>query len=329
MAQVAIEIFHKKSLASLLRLFKNYQFKPYYFLKQLKPCDKLRLFNKLLKKGYLSKSNFLLTAKERNKYRGFLLLEKQIWDSSFFGFPCYKIDYLHSEGRQEAQRDIKSKLIKFASSLLQEMKIRYLNVKIDTQDRTGIYALESAGFFEAATMLHLVYATNKKRRYFRQLATVRSYRETDLESLRKIARASMRYDHFHSDFHFSKKTSDNLYTALAENCCRGNLADKVFVAERKGKVIGYVACQIRHALDKTLPLRIGNIRHLAVLFPEGFGCGPGLQEAALSWFQDKVDIVESNTTIQNLPIIKISIKTNMEIVASYLKFSKWFGVAVC
>lgn len=36
--------------------------------------------------------------------------------------------------------------------------------------------------------------------------------------------------------------------------------------------------------------------------------------------------LESATIIQKLPIIKISVKSNMHIVFSYLRFSKWLNV---
>lgn len=323
MAEVKIEIFRKKNLDESKHLFEKYQFKPYYFLKQLRPSDKLRLFNGLINKAYLDESNFLLVAKKRNKLIGFLLLEKQVWDSSFFGFNCYKIEHIFANGEDKLKIDMKSELLGFISDLCKEKNIRYLNVKVDTQDNTSIYAFESNGFQLVSVMLHLVYATKQRRRHFKIVGKIRPYRGKDLKTLRMIAKNSMHYDHFHSDFHFSKETSDNVYVSLLENCCKGILADKVFVIERKGKVVGYVACQIYHNLNNILPIRIGHIRHLAVLNPEGFGCGPGLQEAALNWFKDKVDVVESATTIQNLPIIKISIKSNMNIVASHLRFSKW------
>lgn len=326
MAEVKIEIFRKKNLDEINHLLKEYQFKPYYFLKQLKLSDTLSLFNGLLNKAYLNESNFLLVAKEKNKHLGFLLLEKQAWDSSFFGFECYNIEHIFAEGVDKAKIDIKRRLFGSVLSLCKEKKIYYLNVKADTQDRTSIHVLESAQFSLVAEMLHLVYVTSNRRQHFKQLGKVRPYMPGDLESLRKIARVSMRYDHFHSDCNFSKETSDRVYQSLIENCCKGILADKVFVVERGGKIVGYVACQICYDVNNTLPMRIGNIRHLAVSYPDGFGCGPGLQEVALDWFQDKVEIVESKTTIQNLPIIKISVKSNMNIVASFLRFSRWIDV---
>ncbi len=324
MLKIKIEqITHPKELKKIGDLIKDYRFKPYYSLRQLNDVDMRRLFVWQLSKIILDKSNFILTAKIKNSYAGFIVLEKQGWDSSFFGFDCYKIEHIFSNGDSKLEVDVKKQLLEFISDLCKEKNIRYLNVKIDTQDNASIYAFESYEFKLVSMMLHLAYITKQRRRHFKIVGKIRPYREKDLMALRMIARNSMHYDHFHNDFHFSKEVSDNVYVSLIENCCKGILSDKVFVVERKSKVVGYVVCQIRHNLNNILPIRIGHIRHLAVLNPEGFGCGPGLQEAALNWFKDKVDIVESATTIQNLPIIKISIKSNMNIVASHLRFSKW------
>lgn len=320
------QITSQKDIEKIKHLIKDYPFKPYYFLKQLKDVDVDRLFERQLSKFFLDRNNFILAAKKGNSYAGFMVLEKQVWDSSFFGFSCYKIENIFVRGSDRDQIDIKKKLLESAFCLCKRKKIIHLNVKIESQDNTSMFALESSGFYLVSTMLRLAYFTSQARPHFKQIGRIRSYKVRDLKFLRKIARKSMSYDHFHSDPNFSKETSDNVYVSLIENCCNGVLADRVFVSEIKNKVVGYVACKIYHDLNKILPIRIGYIRHLAVLQPQGFGCGPGLQEYALNWFQDKVDIVESATTIQNLPIIKISIKSNMNIISSYLRFSKWFKV---
>ncbi len=325
MLKIKIEqITNPKDFKKIGQLIKDYRFKPYYSFRQLKGRDITRLFEWQLSKIILDKSNFILAAKIKNSYVGFAILEKQGWDSSFFGFNCYKIEHIFINGDSKLKIDAKKQLLESALGLCKEKKIRYLNVKVDIQDNTSIYAFESCGFKLVSVMLHLIYITKQRRRHFKIVGKIRSYREKDLKTLRMIAKYSMQYDHFHSDFHFSKEVSNNIYASLIENCCKGILSDKVFVVERKGKVAGYVACQIRHDLNNILPIRIGHIRHLAVLYPEGFGCGPGLQEAALNWFKDKVDIVESATTIQNTPIIRISLESNMNIASSHLRFSKWF-----
>lgn len=325
MFQIQVDrIFKQEELKKIAHLIKDYKFKPYYSLRQLKEIDTRELFKWQLAKIISDKSNFILAAKIKNSYAGFAILEKQDWDSSFFGFNCYKIEHISANGDNKLKIDVKSELLIFISDLCKEKNIRYLNVKIDTQDNTSIYAFESCGFKLVSTMLQLAGIAKQRRRHFKILGKIRPYRGKDLITLRMIAKDSMHYDHFHTDFNFSKEVSDKVYVSLIENCCKGILSDKVFVVERKGKVVGYVACQIRHDFNNILPVRIGHIRHLATLSPEGFGCGPGLQEAALNWFQDKVDMVESNAAIQNTPIIRISIESNMHMVSSYLRFSKWF-----
>lgn len=330
MTKVEIEqITTQKELNKIRHLISAYKFKPYYFLSQLNPDVVNRLFVWQLSKIILDSSGFIFVARGVDGYMGFITLEKEFWDSSFFGFNCYKIQSIFAEGSNKIQVNIKKYLLEHSLDLCNKKKILRLSAKIDMEDRTSVYALESKRFNLLTTMLYLVWAVGCTRRHFKPLGRIRPYKPEDLESLRKIAGKSMRYDHFHSDINLPTETSNNVYISLVENCCNGVLADKVFVAERNKEAVGYVACQIHHDLNKILSLRIGNIRHLAVAYPKGFGCGPGLQEAALNWFQDKVDIVESATTIQNLPIIKISIKSNMNIVSSYLRFSKSLRLKEC
>jgi hypothetical protein len=324
MPKIQIErIAGQAGLRKIKDLIRNYNFKPYYFIKQLKENELNRLFDWQLNKIVAKKGNFILAAKLNNRYRGFIVIEKQEWDSSFFGFNCYKTEHIFAEGNKQEQIAIKKSLVDFMLGICKQKNARYLSAKIDTQDNTGIYAIESSGFRLASQMLQLINITKQKRRHFKIIGKIRSYKKDDLGTLRNIAKNSMHSDHFHNDFHFSKETSDSVYEALIENCCKGVLADRVFVIERNSKVAGYVACKIQDEVNKSLPLRIGYVRHLAVSSSHGFGCGPGLQEAALNWFKDKVDIVESATTVQNLAIIKISIDTNMNIAASSLRFSKW------
>lgn len=320
------QIIGQVALKKIDELIRGYEFKPYYFIRQLKHSDIAKLFESQLMKIVSDNSNFVLLAKKGNDCAGFLIIEKQHWDSSFFGFDCYKVEHIFACAQtQEERRNIKKGLLDFVSDFCIERKIRYLNIKVDTQDNSSIYALERCGFSLISNMLQLAYMTQKKRKHFKIIGKIRPYQTGDLDILRKIARDSMRFDHFHSDLHFTKESSDNVYVSLVENCCKGIIADKVFVVEKFGQIVGYVACVIKPQINENFPIRIGYIRHLVVSRPEGFGCGAGLQEAALNWFQDKVDMVESATTIQNLSIIRISVKSSMDIVASYLRFSKWFG----
>lgn len=319
-------ITNPQELKKIDFLLREYKFKPYYFLKRIKSADLFDYFSSSLSKVALNKDNIFLVIKDQNEAVGFLLLEKQAWDTSFFGFNCYKIEYIFALGDKKTQFDRKNNLLESAIHACEEKSIHYLSIKADSQDNASIHVLESCGFSLVATMLQFVCPVGKIRGRPKQIGKIRPYEPKDLGILRNIAKNSMRYDHFHSDPNFSKIQSDGIYEALIENCCNGKVADKVFVVERKNKIVGYVCCQIKKQTNEAFPLRIGHIRHLATLYPEGFGCGPGLQDAALNWFRDKVDIVESATTIQNLPIIRISLSSNMQIAASYLRFSKWFKI---
>ena len=324
MKNIEIERISYKDTEKIENLIKAYPFKPYYYIKQSKEEYNLKLFKAIISELISKTTNFLFVAKNRLEYVGFVFCEKKDWDSDFFGFNFYEIGHIFVLGSHKQQIEIKKMLINSVFNLCPHKKVRYISVKVDAKDITSVYALESQGFNLLSSVLHFSYIVKQPRRHFKYLSKIRDYQDYDLESLRSIARNSMKYDHFHMDKGIPREKSDNMYVTLIENCCKGVCADKVFVAERLKKAVGYVACQIKRDLINVFPFSIGHIRHLAVSYPEGFGCGPGLQEAALSWLEGKVDIIESSTTIQNYPIMKISLRSGMEIISSYLRFSRWF-----
>lgn len=324
MEDIKIEQIKNKNFDIAEGIVNEYNFKPYYYLKQLSEGEKRKLSKGLILNALSEPDNLFLVAKDKTGYKGFILAERLGWDSSFFGFNCYKIEHICALGNKKDQIYIKKLLLDYIFNLRNEKEIKYVTAKIDTNDISSVYALELKGFNLLCAIAHFNYPAKKPRRHFKQFGRIRNFRESDLKILQIIAKSSMKYDHFHTDVRFPKEIADNIYAALIGNCCRGVGADKVFVMEKNGRIAGYAICQIRHDLSTILPISIGHIRHLAVLYPEGFGCGPGLQEAALSWLEERVDIIESATTIQNLPIIRISLHSGMEIVSSYLRFSRWF-----
>ncbi len=308
-----------KDFENVKFLLAAYKFKPYYFLKGISSARLLSLFEERFIKTCSGKKNIVLALKKDGRYSGLVAFRYQAWDTSFFGFPCYGVQYFIPGLDLEAGK----LLLEEGVSICRSIGARYLNAKIDSHDIFALDLLQSSGFRVNAAMLHLVCASSLRRKQFKAMCRIRPFEKKDLPWLRKIARRSMSFDHFHQDKHFSKRTADGIYEALIENCCNGSEADHVLVAMRAGKPAGYVACGIRRDVSKTLKLRIGYIRHLAVSGKAGFGCGPGLQEAALAWFRGKADIVESSTTIQNLPILKISVKTGMDVASSHFRLSKW------
>ncbi|HAJ56346.1 MAG TPA: hypothetical protein DCL35_01090 [Candidatus Omnitrophica bacterium] len=320
-----IERIVKKDLRKIRPLLSGNRFKPYYFLKQV-PLGRLAaLLEWQLDKISSDRHSFILAARDGRKYCGFIALEKQGWDTSFFGFSCYSIRHFFAREGRGQECAAKAFLLEQALKVCRAEGGRYLNAKVDSQDMAGFSVLRAHGFQVNAAMLQLVYRVARPGGRYRPLCKIRPYKKEDLAALKLIARGSMSFDHFHADPYFPKGAADRLYETLVENCCSGAAADEVFVAVRNGKPVGYVACKFRRDISRILKVRVGYIRHLAVSPAEGFGCGPGLQEAALEWSRGKVDIVESTTTVQNLPILKISLKTGMGVVASDFRLARWFG----
>jgi dTDP-4-amino-4,6-dideoxy-D-galactose acyltransferase len=72
---------------------------------------------------------------------------------------------------------------------------------------------------------------------------VRPAQTSDLPALRHIAGISHRDTRFHTDPHFDRARSDELYRIWIENSCRG-YADHVVVTERDGQAVGYLTLHV-------------------------------------------------------------------------------------
>ena len=112
-----------------------------------------------------------------------------------------------------------------------------------------------------------------------QPTSVRTAQASDLPALKAIARLNHRDTRFYYDGHFSVDECDALYETWIERSYEG-FADVVLVAERDGRIAGYVTCNQRENSGSIGLLGVGSEW-------QGQRIGPGLINAALSWFKER------------------------------------------
>jgi RimJ/RimL family protein N-acetyltransferase len=107
---------------------------------------------------------------------------------------------------------------------------------------------------------------------------VRPHRESDIETLRRIARVSHTDTRFYADPRFPDERCDELYDTWIRRSCEG-WADVVLVAEREDAPVGYMTVHRRNG--------VGSLGLLGVdPAARGHGIGESLVRGALAWCAD-------------------------------------------
>lgn len=111
----------------------------------------------------------------------------------------------------------------------------------------------------------------------------RPMRESDLDSLVRIARAAHSDTRFYFDKNFDPADAAHLYDIWIRKACN---EDHVIVGEEKGETAGYLTCQRPDANSGCIGLVAVDPRQ------HGLGIGRAMMDAAIAWFvqQGSTDI---------------------------------------
>lgn len=188
------------------------------------------------------------------------------WDSTFFGFRIARL------GQGLLTRRILSDALAWCSG--EQIRCLYFLASADSPETTEL--AESNGFKLADVRVTLARESKADRK---PTESVRSFKESDLPSLRAIAAVSHRDSRFYYDPGFSNQRCDELYETWIERSCHG-YADTVLVAESHGEPAGYISCHLH-------PNGIGTIGLLAVEGrSRGLGLGGQLIAGALRYLEE-------------------------------------------
>ena len=198
-------------------------------------------------------------------------------------------------------------------------------MRASLHDLCTVHALESEGFRLIVAGVRFYFTTRKVIPPVKDVVPVRISGEKDLDELMAIARSVSFPSRFSLDPQFDKGRVSELYARWVENACRGTVQDVVIVAERQGKVVGFVTCGIEHELNEQLPLRLGSV-HLAAAHPalQGRGVVLSCWKGGLQWFADKVQWIETVIAIQNESTARIARKLGGRYGDACADFHRWF-----
>jgi dTDP-4-amino-4,6-dideoxy-D-galactose acyltransferase len=205
----------------------------------------------------------LTTAGQESAEPGLLL----DWDSAFWGITVGRVhgDTLTAERWAEID----------AWARAHDVDCLYFLARPDDPVTVGI--AQEAGFRLVDIRLELAQRSTETE----PAARVRSYRSSDLETLRGIARTSHEITRFYADPHFPRERCSDLYDTWMVRSCEG-WAEGVLVAELDGRPVGYVTCHLDKASHRA---SIGLIAVSAAA--RGKGLGRDLVLGSLGWCRDQ------------------------------------------
>jgi dTDP-4-amino-4,6-dideoxy-D-galactose acyltransferase len=255
----------------------------------------------------VSSGGFVFVAKDSEETVGLIDLKKLEWDSAHFGIETAKIDYLLASGDYLKSLYTKQKLISRLMMECHDRLVSHMSIRVNKEDVSSIHALESKAFRLMDVLVTYSFDFRKQKLETATVYPVRFFKQSDLPRLIEISlecfgQAPVATDRFHADPFFSKEKSDRLYSEWLKNLSQ-DPSNVLLVAEDNGNPVGFNVCTDNKLSACKIGLRVGSMILTAVASSERNKLvGASLLTAAVSWFQDKVDIVESGGQVSNYRI---------------------------
>lgn len=199
--------------------------------------------------------------------------------------------------------------------------------RIDVKSIKYINKLEKNGFTvkDIQTTLHYNLKNKtkndlpKKSKHF----NVREFKKTDIEMFVKITRLSFNgYGHYFADDKLLKKDCLDSYGDWAYNTCTDpTIADKIFVVDLDGEIIGFLSFKIHERNGK----RYG-VGGIGAVHPEyrNLGVFRDITIAGLEWgIDNNLDWEEHNVLTDNFPVNKSFIKLGFKPEKLVLTLHGW------
>jgi hypothetical protein len=301
----------------------DYRFNEYGSYRMLDK-DKLNkfLFNQI-SVSLNNEGNWVLVAEYRKKIVGLLILNLLPWDTKHFGVKMAKIGYLMANGDYAQNICIKNKLLFNLFKLCKKEKIIHISYRIDISDISSIHAVEKNGFRLIDTLVTYAFNRHKHRiPDIKELFKIREFKKQDLLMLVKIAKKAFSKDRFHLDHHFSHKKANDLYGEWIRNCCKREYTNRVFVAEVKESVVGFLTFRLDRELQRFMNYKICG-HGLSAVLPGIKGVYPCLVKTAIREIGLNYDCLEFDTQLNNYEVIKVWRRFGFDFIRAKYTFHKW------
>jgi hypothetical protein len=244
------------------------------------------------------------------------------WDSSFFGIPMARIEYIFGDRGSAAAAALDACL-----DSLRATGIRHVSVRVDVADIEAAVLLEHRGFrLLGGTLTYTARPKKEPPRRVRMLGRVRPFREHDAEAVVAIAEEAFRdfRGRFHVDSGLARNRVNSFYGEWARRCVTHEMADTVIVSEASdGRLFGFVAFQRREPISTLSGVPVFG-SGLAACRPDSPGAYPGLLHRTVACIHEKNGVAEARTQNHNAAAIAIHEAVGMRSRESHLDFSLLF-----
>lgn len=232
----------------------------------------------------------------------FVSARRLAWDSTFFGVPMGRIEYLAGPASAAGPA------LDAALGELTTRGVQHVSARVDVADIEVMGLLEASGF---QLMDALVTYTTRPRKEppnaVREVGTIRELVPEDGPELVKIAAEAYRgfRGRFHLDPHIPNERCDEFYVEWTRQCLNKAMADTILVSEgSNGRLLGFLAFRRREPVSGVggVPVFGGGLGACRADTP---GAYAGLIRAGTVWAHERGGVAECQTQNYNFPTIRI------------------------
>jgi hypothetical protein len=249
------------------------------------------------------------------------------WDSSIFGIKMGQIPLFLHLGEGLASRADISALLDTLLESCRAAGIVHLNVRADADDFILMQCLEGKNFYLVDTIVTFIFIPRRQELgHGKYLFKTRVYNPEDHDAVLHVAAEAYKgfIGRYHADPHLPRELCDRLYQMWARQLLDGGIAERIIVAERKGKVVGFLGYRMkRDILESTGIKCVGG--GLGGCLPEGFGAYTAILEEAMREGMHRYDMQDFETQLNNINIVRIYQKLNFEYARAKYTFHAWLG----
>jgi len=228
------------------------------------------------------------------------------WDSKHFGIAMGRIGPLVSDPRDNSPATLEA-LVDWLLERARDAGLEHLAAKVDSADLGALQALEAKDFHLVDCLV--TYFIDCHRDVVpptKRLGTIRDYQPSDMNAVLAVAERMLgEYGgRFRFDRCVPRDAVRRFYVEWTRNACTGDMANRLLVGERHGRIVGFLGYGMESEPLESLDVRIGG-HGIGAVLPEGTGLFPALLAKAIAVDRVDYDFAEFDTSIQNLMSLRI------------------------
>lgn len=250
------------------------------------------------------------------------------WDTRFFGMPMGRVDYVLRG--PDAGPETLAAAIEAAVAHARAGGVVHLTARTDVEDMHAVAALEGAGFrLMDALVTYFTHPRREPPTPVREVGRIRPLEPEDVDELLEITREAYADFHgrFHLDPHVPRERAQALYEEWARQCCAGQMADRVVVADNgHGGLLGWAATRRVEPASSIGGIGLWN-GTLGACRRDAPGAYAGLIRSLAVANHAAGEVTETQTQNHNIATVRILDAVGAKYVRGEYTFHRWLGTA--